>query len=202
MKRTCILTLFCVLCGFVAMAQKEYSRHEIYVAYGLSPKGKESKGILGTDDVAGVAFSNANEENNNTFSIGYAYCMSSRFSLGLSYTYSTYKSDVVLGSSIPLANTKTTNHMALINLKFQWLKYRNFSLYSRGGVGAKFCSKVKLSNVKEELYTPEEQKSKKILAWHVSIGGLEWRFIPNLAVFVEGGVGMQGSFLAGLRTHF
>ena len=136
-----------------------------------------------------------------TISVGYAYCMSSRFSLGLSYTYSTYDTQVVLGSSSPLADVKTTNHLFLINTKFEWLKIKSFSLYTRGGIGVKYCNKLTYENV-NAMYTPDERKAEKFLAWQISVLGAEWRFIPHLALFVEGGAGMQGCLLAGLRTHF
>lgn len=193
-----ILLLF-VLCQGVALAQAQ--RHEIYVAYGLSPKGAQSKPVFAPVKKDQLQYSLSDEKMSGTISVGYAYCMSSRFSLGLSYTYSTYDTQVVLGSSNPLADVKTTNHLFLINTKFEWLKIKSFSLYTRGGIGVKYCNKLTYENV-NAMYTPDERKAEKFLAWQISVLGAEWRFIPHLALFVEGGAGMQGCLLAGLRTHF
>lgn len=190
-----LILLLCVLCQGYSLAQAQ--RHEIYVAYGQAPIGAQSKTIFGKNSTASLK----NENYNGSLSVGYAYCMSSRFSLGLSYSYSTYDSQVVLGASIPVADVKTTNHLFLINTKFEWLKIKSFSLYTRGGIGVKYCNKLTYENV-NAMYTPDERKAEKFLAWQISVLGAEWRFIPHLAIFVEGGAGMQGCLLAGLRTHF
>ena len=196
-----LLLLFAVMSGYSQNGMD--TRNEIYVSYGFVPVGHVAKPELGVvpDLLGGTSvYSLTNQKKSGTINIGYLYRATGHLSLGLSYTYSTVKDEVHQGSSIALANTEVKNHIVLLNVKYSWLRLNNVNFYTRGGLGVQFSSKAKF--IDSVYYNPPEQKSEKRLAWQVSALGVEWNFLRNMSVFAEGGAGMQGCVMAGVKAHF
>lgn len=88
----------------------------------------------------------------------------------------------------------------LFNCRFEWLKLKDFRIYSRGGLGVGFISKAKLKTDSAFEITESRGPSEK-LAWHLSLAGIEYKPLRFLGVFAEGGFGNQGNMLAGIRLY-
>lgn len=202
MWKKVILVLSLLSMCFSIFAQKNNnSKHEVYLSYGFAPIEKSQEIDLGVPvDIAGSVYSLDNQKKSGTINIGYLYRATGHLSLGLSYTYSTVKDEVHQGSSEALADTEVKNHIVLLNVKYSWLRVNNVNFYTRGGLGIKFSSKAKFTNL--SYYNPPEQKSGKRLAWQISALGVEWNLLRNMSVFAEGGAGMQGCVMAGVKAHF
>ena len=178
--------------------------NEIYASYGFFPVGHTASPDLSEGNNSyGAKFSYrlTNEKKSGTLNIGYLHKISNKVSLGLSYTYSTVSGEVHMGTSIALANSEIKNHIVLINTKFSWVQKSKFSVYSRLGLGVKFSSKAKFTDI-NSLFTPQKQDGIKRIAWQASIIGAEWHFTNNLSLFAEGGAGLQGCILTGAKLHF
>lgn len=201
-----ILTLIVVVTGFIASCFSQNINslnNEIYLSYGFFPIGHTTTPNISTQtDSYGnnISCLLTNEKKSGTINIGYLHEISHKVSLGFSYTYSSVTGEVHLGNSVALANTDIKNHILLINAKYSWMQKNKFSVYSRLGLGVKFSSKAKFTDVVS--YTPPEQKSVKRIAWQASVIGAEWHFTKNLSLFAEGGVGLQGCISAGTKIHF
>ena len=195
------MLLFPVLYGY-SQSNIE-SKHEIYASYGFAPTGHTTKPEIGLPDGdlgGNTSYSLTNQRKGGTINIGYLFHATSHLSLGLSYSYNTVKDEVHQGSSITLANTEIKNHIILINAKYTWLNLSKFSFYSRGGIGVKFSSKAKFTDI--TYFNPPEQENQKRLAWQISALGVEWKFLSNLAIFAEGGAGIQGCAIVGAKVFF
>lgn len=203
-KRLLLLSVFLLFSVLFGYSQNGIdTRNEIYVSYGFFPVGHVTKPELGVVlDYAGgySVYSLDNQKKSGTINIGYLYRATGHLSLGLSYTYSTVKDEVHQGSSEALADTEVKNHIVLLNVKYSWLRVNNVNFYTRGGLGVKFSSKAKFTDFSS--YNPPEQKSEKRLAWQISALGVEWNLLRNMSVFAEGGAGMQGCVMAGVKAHF
>lgn len=202
--RFLLLAVTLLVTGTALSQSNDYLKHEIYASYGFAPKGHVTKPELGeTDGTAGgiTTYSLTNLKRSGTINIGYLYGITSNFSAGLSYTYFTDKDEVHMGSSNTLANTEVKNHVVLINLKYRWLTIDKFNFYSRAGLGVKFSSKAKFTN-DGGFFTAPEQTAQKRIAWQVSALGVDWSFMRNLAIFAEGGIGMQGCAMVGAKVRF
>ena len=82
--------------------------------------------------------------------------------------------------------------------KFNWLRMKNFGMYSKLAAGLTFASK------KEDYSkgnTPNQSESKVGFNFQVSAIGFE-AGSENIRAFAELGVGEQGIILAGVRAKF
>ncbi|WP_080903469.1 outer membrane beta-barrel protein [Parabacteroides sp. Marseille-P3160] len=205
MKRYLSL-LFLILLTGVLYAQENTSKHELFVGYGFAPITSIPEPDLPIDVMVNAPYSTKNKRFSGTINIGYLFHVSDPLAIGLSYSYSTVKRDVVLGSSIPLAEIKNTCHTVMVTGKYSWLRLQRFSFYSRVGVGIMSVEKGKMDLFK---VAPEymdlssvTMESDKCIAWQVMPIGIEWNFVKHLALFTEIGAGSAGCGIAGVKILF
>lgn len=211
MKTRILILCFAIACiCFTQRAQAE-SANEVFVAYGYAPQGtgvkpevtlnlgQASSSLNPTDYLASYKAKNGT----NAFTIGYLRSISNHIAIGLTYSYFQSKYDVDVFNKNDIA--KSNNHAVMITGKYTWLTKEKFSLYSRAGIGIRFCGK-------NEYSLPESSELLKIsysnvksgtkLAYQVSAIGFEYHIINALSVFAEGGIGNSGCVLCGIKTHF
>ncbi len=214
MKTSRILSLLLTLISWFAVS----AQNEIYVGYGAFPIGHKfsptvSQYATGYYPLPPEFFTperwliHKYQDMKATSSVSVMYFRQiiNRFSVGLSYTYFKNKPDdfVSLNS---LGEPSVHNHTALALVKYKWLHSGRFSLYSRGGIGARFA---KATFAGDDSYIAKEEHSPIIkddssasFAWQMSPIGAEFEILPFLSVFAEAGIGTQGCILAGLKTSF
>lgn len=193
----------CLLIMFTSSAlycQNNYSKHEFFVSYGISPV-HPSEPNLGYNTMTSTPYGIKNTKVAGTFNAGYLFHVSNTFAIGLSYAYESVKRDIVLGSSIPLARIKNNCHIIMPTAKYSWLHLKQLSLYSRISAGLLLMNKGKITDIKEDTEIAQ-QEDKKEFAWQVIPVGVEWQFIPHLAIYAEGGVGSTGCALTGIKLFF
>ena len=201
------LLVICLLCSFApSLAQKaiiDYRRHEVFVSYGFSPVLLSLESLLPSSTPIGpnTEYTAINVEKSGFFVAGYSFHISRPLAIGLQYTYNTAEGDFVIGSSIPLGHLNCSYHTILLTGKYEWLQLRCFTLYSRAGVG---FTTIKAGEMEGEpsSFIPSYVENQKSFAWQVMPVGVEWRFAGPLALFAEGGIGVTGCGMAGVKVRF
>lgn len=117
------------------------------------------------------------------------HAITSRFLIGLSYTFSS--SPGLKGN--PADDISATWHSLLVNARFRYVTTGPLTVYGRAGIG-----------VLIDYYTPSWADSYNCtsFAFQVSPICIDWNFTPRLAAFVEAGFGVQGVAQAGIRFGF
>ena len=211
MKTSRILSLLLTLISCLAVS----AQNEIYVGYGAFPIGHKfsptvsqyapelSSSYPSKDFWWGHKYQDMKAT--SSVSVMYFRQIINRFSVGLSYTYFKNKPDDFVSFN-SLGEPSVHNHTVLALVKYKWLHSGRFSLYSRGGMGARFA---KATFAGDDSYIAKEEHSPIIkddssasFAWQVSPIGAEFEILPFLSVFAEAGIGTQGCVLAGLKTSF
>ena len=83
-------------------------------------------------------------------------------------------------------------------VKFDWLRTRNFGLYSKLGIGATLRHE---SFKRDDSSVKDDSSSDLHVNWQLSLLGVE-AGLPNVRAFFELGFGEQGILNAGLRYKF
>lgn len=190
-----------------SFAQNDGTKHEIYFGAGVSPISIPSPNLPSqTDGAAGnTRYSSRDEKPSGTINIGYAYHLSNYFAIGLNYSYGTVKRGIHIGSSNKLAEMKNDIHTFMLTTKYEWLHTEKFSFYSRAAAGILNLNNGKFSDVNDHerpFLNSDKIEDKKGFAWQVSPIGVDWDFVKNAALFVEGGIGNCGFALAGIKLKF
>lgn len=88
----------------------------------------------------------------------------------------------------------------MFNAKFNWLNIKSFSFYSRAAAGImmKKGESSDMDGRTESLFNGVDLDENSF-AWHFSPVGLDWNFTRHLALFAEGGVGVSGYAMAGIK---
>ena len=111
--------------------------------------------------------------------------------------------DIVTGSSKPQGVYSNTCHTVMLTGKYSWLRIKKFSFYSRLAVGLTL-QKGELTSDDPYVgsaFANTDLDAKK-LAWQAMPLGVEWHLVPHLAIYAEGGAGVSGCALAGLKVFF
>lgn len=211
MKTSRILSLLLTLISCLAVS----AQNEIYVGYGAFPIGHKfsptvsqyAPELSSSYPSKDFWWEHKYQDMKATSSVSVMYFRQiiNRFSVGLSYTYFKNKPDDFVSFN-SLGEPSVHNHTVLALVKYKWLHSGRFSLYSRGGMGARFA---KATFAGDDSYIAKEEHSPIIkddssasFAWQVSPIGAEFEILPFLSVFAEAGIGTQGCVLAGLKTSF
>ncbi|MCR4583875.1 MAG: hypothetical protein K5764_10060 [Prevotella sp.] len=99
-----------------------------------------------------------------------------------------------------VGEAKKMNISVLPSLKFDWLRYKYFGLYSKFGIGATYIHEKQTQTAggqDKEIHSNNEI----MFNFHASLLGLE-AGSPTMRAFIELGVGEQGICQAGLRYKF
>lgn len=206
MKRIILFYLMFLLLSVAAQAQTSYPRHELSVSYGFAPLHSFSHpGDFSGGSAAGpqTTYGTANESYSDAINASYLYHLSQSFAIGLAYTHSSMDADIVTGSSEAQGVYSNTCHTVMLTGKYSWLRISKFSFYSRLAVGLTLQKGELESNdpYVGSAFANADLDAKK-LAWQAMPLGVEWNLIPHLAIYAEGGAGVSGCALAGLKVFF
>ncbi len=185
---------------FTANAQNKSELNELSVSYGIFPVSQLSNNfaITATDLFTGGHYQSNNSKCWGALSIGYSYKLARNIRLGLTYSFSQIKKDIVLGSSSALGEKNDTYNVLLPNMKIYWLNKNNITLYSRAGVGVVFAKSEQEFNSNAQANKIED---KTFLSWQASPIGIEIGR-SNIIAFAEAGFGYMGSVQVGALFRF
>ena len=196
MKKTLIAAValcMATLNGNAQSAGYGETRHEVAVSYGCLSNSQ----IFDDFGEIGGALVHTKYENKKSFgpiSVEYFYHLKPWLGVGGIAAYGNFKEDAYLfGDKIG----ESKNHYITVMpaAKFDWLRRKNFGLYSKLAVGAT------LRNEKFEADTHTDDDNEVHFNWQVSAIGIE-AGSPTVRGFAEVGMGEQGMLLAGLRYKF
>lgn len=185
---------------------------EIYMSAGIAPQGKGAMPSvtnlstpLNPGQSSPMVF--GKQSNSASFNIGLLHDFIPTLALGLQYSYyhmSVPASDIVGGQHVhDMIEAHSKNHVFMVVGKEKWFSTGRFTFYSKVGAGLRF-SKTDVDFTKEAPVSlvKVENKTKCRFAYQASFLGIEYELIPHFGVFVEGGVGNNGCFLAGVKASF
>lgn len=209
MKKALLISVLISVCC-IAQSQEKIQRHEVFVSYGLFVNGHfpEYKfpfnKIVTYSDTA--PYSMKNEKFKNDFTIGYLFYITRYLAIGATYSKGSADADIVLGTSLPLGNLRkpsTTTWAGTI--KYKWLKWGDFSFYSRVAFGSRELegSVPYLKNkLDRQFFEGIEYEGERCFAWQVLPLGVDWHFWKHFALFAEGGFGNMGVLHGGIKATF
>ena len=192
------LAIACACCVSMPVQAQEYeTRHEIGVSVGFL---SNSDWISVFEDVVTAIVTAGNAKFDNEKSVGpisaeYFYYVSPLIGVGAIASFSTKKSDMVVGSD-KVGVYKTNYFTVLPAVKFDWYRSKYFGAYSKLGVGASLRHDVCDENNHEK-----ETDNGVLFNWQASLIGIE-AGSPNFRGILEAGCGEQGVLVAGLRCRF
>ena len=198
MKRIFMIIAVAMMTAMSASAQNGYdeTKHEIGITYGL---GSNSEIIDAFENVGG-ALVGARFENEKYFgalSVEYFYHAKNWLGVGGIFAYGQCEQDVyLLGSKDGVSKNSYLTLMPAV--KFDWLRKKNFGMYSKFAFGA---------TLRNEKYESESASSKNSndnelhVNWQASLLGIEAGG-PTVRGFLELGTGEQGIALIGVRYKF
>lgn len=207
--KPCIIATALLLYSFSAFAQENvnrYSKHEIFVSYGFAPVSSLPEPEFPKEGTSGGSYGTCNESKSGSVNVGYLFHISQPFAIGLTYAYNTAERDVsLLNAAIPSGKLENDCHTIMLTAKYEWLRLKRFTFYSRAGVGFMSIKEGNLELLGDHLssnLSGEYLENQKSFAWQLMPVGVEWRFAGPLALFAEGGVGVTGCGMAGVKIRF
>jgi hypothetical protein len=202
MKKILVMMVatFMVTLSVKAQSQDEYYKHEIAVAYGgMSNSNWMSIGdALGTVLVTGGYFSYDDGSFVGPISAEYFYHISPLIGLGAMGVYAKETKDMTMGGKV-YGEAKSTYVSVMPGAKFNWLRKKNFGLYSKVGIGP--CFRTRSEKYSTDSKSADDSSSDVCFNFQVSALGIE-AGANNFWGFIELGLGEQGMGLAGLRVKF
>ena len=198
MKKILVMVAVAMMTAMNASAQNGYdeTKHEVAITYGV---GSNSDIIDAFENIGGglVGAKFENESFTGPISAEYFYHVKNWLGVGGIFAYGQNKQDVYL-----LGDKDGTSKNSYVTLmpavKFDWLRMKNFGMYSKLAVGA---------TLRNEKFNSDSSSSKDTsdsevhVNWQASFLGIE-AGSPTLRGFLELGTGEQGIALVGLRYKF
>ena len=181
-----------------AQSGYEDTKHEVGISYGVL----SNTTWLSIGDAMGttVTFGAVRYDDGNftgPIAVEYFYHLSPVIGLGAIGAYTRETKDIFIIND-KYGEAKNTFFTVMPAAKFNWLRKKNFGMYSKVGAGLTFASK-------KEDYSKgsvENQSENKVgFNFQVSALGIE-AGSETFRGFVELGVGEQGVALAGVRVKF
>ena len=179
-------------------AQNGYdeTKHEVAISCGAYSNSQ----IIDVFENIGGAMVGAKFENEKFFgpiSVEYFYHMKNWLGVGAILAYGQNEQDVMSGKE-KIGESKNTYVTVMPAVKFDWLRKKNFGMYSKLAVGATLRNeKYDSSNNSNNDYSDSEVH----VNWQVSLLGIE-AGSSTIRGFAELGTGEQGIVLAGVRVKF
>ena len=184
-----------------AQAQDEMeTRHEIGISYGTVPN---STWIDVLTEVIPAMFGETFENHRYVGPIGleYYYHTSPLIGLGAVMVFATNNEDGFDGN-IKDSHLSKSYFTVMPSAKFNWLRKKNWGLYSKVAVGATYAHFINQAYDQSGNKTNEKTTANDLLFnFQASLLGVE-AGSQQVRGFVELGVGEQGLALAGLRFKF
>ena len=200
MKKILVMVAVAIMTAVSVNAQNGYdnTKHEIAVSYGvLSNSTWMSIGdAMGTILTFG-AVKYSDGKFTGPIAVEYFYHVNPLVGVGAIGAYACEKKDMLIAGE-NYGEAKNTFITVMPAAKFNWLRTKNFGLYSKVGAGLTLVSR------KEDYTKPnaENQSDSKVgFNFQASALGIE-AGSPNIRAFLELGVGEQGVLLGGLRAKF
>ena len=200
MKKILVMVAVAIMTAVSVNAQNGYdnTKHEIAVSYGvLSNSTWMSIGdVMGTVLTFG-AVKYSDGKFTGPIAVEYFYHVNPLVGVGAIGAYACEKKDMLIAGE-NYGEAKNTFITVMPAAKFNWLRTKNFGLYSKVGAGLTLVSR------KEDYTKPnaENQSDSKVgFNFQTSALGIE-AGSPNIRAFLELGVGEQGVLLGGLRAKF
>ena len=198
MKKVLVMVAVAMMIAKNVKAQKGYdeTKHEVAISYGID---SNSQIIDAFEEIGGAMFG-AKLENEKFFgpiSAEYFYHVKNWLGVGGILAYGVNTQDVMSGSD-KIGESKNSYLTLMPAVKFDWLRKKNFGMYSKLAVGATLRNeKYDSSNNSNNDYSDSEVH----VNWQVSLLGIE-AGSPTIRGFAELGTGEQGIVLAGVRLKF
>ena len=198
MKKLFLLLLIVSSGMAVIASQKDETRHEIAVGWGIVPNSALLDGLFELTNVAvsGGSVSYENESYAGPLSVEYFYHLSKTVGVGGIGAYTFNEQDVVLHRT-KIGVAKTHYFTIMPAAKVDWLRKSHWGLYSKVGAGIS-CRTEKIDWKDES----DDKKTDNVLFnFQASVIGME---VGNAHVrgFAELGIGEQGLGVLGVRCRF
>ena len=200
MKKIFLLVAVTIMGVVSVNAQSGYedTTHEIGVSIG---EMSNSKWVSVADFMGTTIFSIGTVKYENgsftgPISVEYFYHYNPVVNLGAIAVFAQESKDIVINGD-KSGDAKNTYLTVLPAAKFNWLRTKNFGMYSKLAAGLTYMSR------KEDYKKDYENQSdsKFFFSWQISALGME-AGSENVRGFLEFGVGEQGMALIGLRYKF
>lgn len=198
MKKFFIFAVASLMMSLSANAQEGYdnTKHEIALGYGIY---SNSQWIDVMEEVSGIIFGGEyeNEKFIGPISAEYFYRFKKWLGVGGIFVYGRNQQDMMDGGVKDAEASH--NYLTLMPAaKFDWLRKKNWGLYSKLALGATFrTQKVDYEDPTED----DVDDSAVHFNWQATLIGVE-AGSPNIRGFLEFGVGEQGLLLLGVRYKF
>lgn len=177
-------------------AQNGYdTRHEIGISYGFECNSDIISSFGGALGNAMAGAQSRNESHIGTIMAEYFYHLSPSVGVGAMAGFGQHTEDSYLGDS-KLGENTDTYFTFMPAVKFNWLRKRNFGMYSKLAAGITF-SKFKYDSENGN----DDSENNTEFNWQASLLGIE-AGSTTLRAFGELGFGEQGMLVVGLRYKF
>ena len=198
MNKHFLLVAVAMMTAMSVNAQNGYDdkKHEVAISYGID---SNSQIIDVFEEIGGAMFGGKleNEKFFGPISAEYFYHVKNWLGVGAILAYGQNTQDVMSGSD-KIGESKNSYYTLMPAVKFDWLRKKNFGMYSKLAVGATLRSeKYDSSNNSNNDYSDSEVH----VNWQASLLGIE-AGSPTVRGFAELGTGEQGIVLAGVRVKF
>ena len=181
-----------------AQSGYEDTKHEVGISYGAlsNTTWMSIADAMGTTITLG-AVKYDDGKFTGPIAVEYFYHLSPVIGVGAIGAYAKETKDILIAND-KYGEAKNTFFTVMPAAKFNWLRKKNFGMYSKVGAGLTFASK-KEDYSKGNVENLSE--SKVGFNFQVSALGIE-AGSETIRAFVEFGVGEQGVALAGIRAKF
>ena len=198
MKKLLMIVAAAMMTEMSVNAQNGYddTKHEVAISYGIDSNSQ----IIDAFEVIGGAIVGAKFDNEKFFgpiSAEYFYHVKNWLGVGGIFAYGQNKQDVISGKD-KIGESKNSYYTLMPAVKFDWLRKKNYGMYSKLAVGATLRSEKYNSNTSSN---NDYDDSEVHVNWQASLLGIE-AGSPTLRGFLELGTGEQGIVLVGVRAKF
>ena len=198
MKNYLVMAAFAMMTAMSAQAQSNGydTKHEVAISYGID---SNSQIIDAFEEIGGAMFGGKleNEKYFGPISAEYFYHAKPWLGVGGILAYGVNTQDVMSGSD-KIGESKNSYLTLMPAVKFDWLRKKNFGMYSKLAFGATLRNeKYDGYNNSNNDYTDSEVH----VNWQATLLGIE-AGSPTVRGFAELGTGEQGIILAGVRVKF
>ena len=198
MKKFLVMAAVAMMTAMSVNAQNGYddTKHEVAISYGIDSNSQ----IIDVFEEIGGIMVGAKFENEKFFgpiSAEYFYHVKNWLGVGGIFAYGQNKQDIMSGKD-KIGESKNNYYTLMPAVKFDWLRKKNFGMYSKLAVGATLRSEKYDSNNNSN---NDSTDSTVHVNWQASLLGFE-AGSPTLRGFLELGTGEQGIVLVGVRAKF
>lgn len=202
MKKCLVMVAAALMAVMSVNAQNGYddTKHEVAIGFGALSNSQwidvfEEIGTM----MVGVTYKD--EEFSGPFSAEYFYHVKNWLGVGGILAYGESKQDMYLSKN-KIGELSHGYLTVMPAAKFDWLRKKNFGLYSKVAFGATMRSESIDCENKENVNAKDNDGDSEIhVNWQLSALGVEVG-APRLRGFLEIGAGEQGIVLLGVRAKF